>query len=346
MTSVTLKMLALSYFAISLVLTLIPHVIWLMSWIIGKCFGYSLPYSPFGKFTLALLALTLLILCYGVFVGRWKVRTTSFDYENSMVPSEFDGYRVVHISDLHLSTFDDGKKHLEKAVGMINALDADLVCFTGDMVSLSPSETEPYVDVLKGVKARDGVVSVLGNHDFFIYSMAKKPRLHSAAGVTVDPESSLDSLVGFERDSLGWRLLRNENMTISRGEGKITIVGVDNINGTDQGFKTIAKGDLRKAMEGTDGFRILLSHDPSHWSSEVVPTTDIPLTLSGHTHAAQVRIFGWTPSKWVFRHTDGRYDIDGQTLYVNIGLGGTLPLRIGANPEITLITLRHLDSAE
>ena len=93
-------------------------------------------------------------------------------------------------------------------------------------------------------------------------------------------------------------------------------------------------------MEGTDGFRVLLSHDPSHWTSEVVPDTDIQLTLSGHTHAAQIRIFGWTPATVSFVETDGRYDREGQTLYINIGLGCTVPFRIGARPEITVITLK------
>ena len=115
---------------------------------------------------------------------------------------------------------------------------------------------------------------------------------------------------------------------------------VDNANFSNQGFHTIHKGDLNKAMEGTEGFRVLLSHDPSHWSAEVIPNTDIPLTLSGHTHSAQIRIFGWTPAKWSFKEVAGRYDRDGQTLYINVGLGCTAPIRLGVNPEVTVITLR------
>lgn len=116
---------------------------------------------------------------------------------------------------------------------------------------------------------------------------------------------------------------------------------MDNANFSNQGFRTIHKGDLNKAMEGTDGFRVLLSHDPSHWSAEVIPNTDIPLTLSGHTHSAQIRLFGWTPAKWSFKETAGRYDRDGQTLYVNVGLGCTVPIRLGVNPEVTVITLKN-----
>ena len=120
----------------------------------------------------------------------------------------------------------------------------------------------------------------------------------------------------------------------------MTILGVDNKSCTNQGFRSINTGDLAAAMEGTDGFRILLSHDPTHWAAEVVPQTDIPLTLSGHTHAAQIKLFGFTPASWAFEHTHGLYEQNGQTLYINIGLGCTAPFRLGASPEITVITLR------
>lgn len=115
---------------------------------------------------------------------------------------------------------------------------------------------------------------------------------------------------------------------------------MDNANYDNQGFPTIHRGDLRKAMEGTDGFRILLTHDPSHWRAEVLPETDIPLTLSGHTHSAQIKIFGWTPAKWSFNEIAGRYDDGDQTLYINVGLGCTAPFRLGVNPEVTVITLK------
>ena len=120
---------------------------------------------------------------------------------------------------------------------------------------------------------------------------------------------------------------------------RFTIVGVDNKSCSNQGFQTIDSGDLSQAMTGVEGFSILLTHDPSHWEAEVLPDTDIPLTLSGHTHAAQVRILGWSLARLMFRHADGRYDEGGQTLYVNAGLGCTAPFRIGAGPEITIITL-------
>ncbi len=138
-----------------------------------------------------------------------------------------------------------------------------------------------------------------------------------------------------------WNLLRNSSFKIETGDAAITILGVDNRNCSGQGFQTIDCGDLAKAMDGTDGFRILLSHDPSHWEAEVIPETDIQLTLSGHTHAAQLSVFGWNASSLMFRQSYGRYDIGNQTIYVNPGLGCTAPFRIGARPEITVITLHH-----
>ena len=173
---------------------------------------------------------------------------------------------------------------------------------------------------------------MLGHHDFMIYGFNKE----------LDREAAVEELAKYQEESLGWNLLRNESTIIASENGsRITFLGVDNANFSNQGFHTIHKGDLNKAMEGTEGFRVLLSHDPSHWSGEVIPDTDIQLTLSGHTHSAQIRIFGWTPAKWSFREIAGRYDKDGQTLYINVGLGCTVPIRLGVNPEVTVITLKN-----
>ena len=329
----SLKFLAVATLVLALVLAAIPNLIWLLVYSLGRLLDFRVRYAPFGWIAFGLAVFCVLTMAYGCFVGRWMFRVTEFEYTNSDIPEAFDGYRIIHISDLHLSTFDDNRKQLEKIVRQINELDADLVCFTGDLVTVGTKEAEPYTGQLKAIKSRDGVISVLGNHDFMIYAFNGRSER--------DREASVDSLANYERETLGWKLLRNENLSIDREGGKITFVGVDNGNCSDQGFRTINKSDLPKAMEGTDGFRILLSHDPSQWEAEVVGKVDIPLTLSGHTHAAQVRLFGWTPASWVFRQTDGRYDCDGQTLYVNIGLGCTAPVRIGARPEITVITLNH-----
>ena len=315
---------------LSVVLALIPNVLWLLGWLVGRCFHSHLPYAPFGWTAAGLVLLAWVVVAYGIFIGRWQQKTVALDYIHTQVPEAFENYRIVHISDLHLGTFDDNPGHLQRIVDSINALHPDLICFTGDLVSLSVDESKPYTQMLQGLKARDGVVSTLGNHDFFIYSFRDQPSLRM---------KEVDSLVCYERETLGWHLLRNEHLVLHRGHDSLTVVGVDNIHGSGQGFSTVDRGDLKKAMQGTGGFRILLSHDPSHWEAEVLQKTDIALTLSGHTHAAQFRLFGWTPASWMFRQSAGRYDIDGQTLYVTAGIGCTMPLRINCPSEITLITL-------
>jgi predicted MPP superfamily phosphohydrolase len=316
--------------ALSVVLALIPHVLWLLGRTVGLCFHYRLPYAPFGWVAAGLVVLAWAVLSYGIFFGRWQQETVAVDYSHADVPEAFDGYRIVHISDLHLGTFDDKPEQLQRIVDSINALHPDLICFTGDLVSLSVEEARSYTPVLQRLKARDGVASTLGNHDFFIYSFRDQPMRR---------EQEVDSLVKYEHQTLGWHLLRNQHWVLHRGQDSLTVVGVDNIHGSGQGFSTVDRGDLGKAVQGTGGFRILLSHDPSHWEAEVLKKTDIALTLSGHTHAAQFRILGWTPASWMFRQAAGRYDNDGQTIYVNAGIGCTMPMRINCPSEITLITL-------
>lgn len=326
-----LRLFPIMVLTLTVVFALLPHIVWLVMFIAGKVFRFSVSYAPYGWTTLGLVALVWIVLAYGFFVGRWKIQTTEWTYENASVPASFDGMRIVHISDLHLSTFEDNPAMLEKFVARINATRPDLICFTGDLVSLRLEELTPHIQTLRKLKATYGVCSVLGNHDFFIYSSQYPTNKEKAAAV--------DSLAELQRAQLGWHLLRNQSFAITQGTDTLTIVGVDNSNCGNQGFHTIHQGDLPKALHGTGGFRILLSHDPGHWTAEVIPQTDIPLTLSGHTHSAQIRLFGWTPASWVFNETGGRYDRDNQTLYVNIGLGCTAPVRFGANPEITVITL-------
>lgn len=317
---------------VGLFLAALPNVLWLIGWVIGKMLGYCLPYRWFGWTALLLVVSFYLLMAYGYYIGRFNVEVKEMQYSHASIPKSFDGFRIVHISDMHLSTFDDAPEELAKIVERINALSPDLICFTGDMVTIGKKEALPYTNVLKRLNARNGVVSVLGNHDFMIYAFR---------GDDESREESIRDFASYQTDSLRWHLLRNEHMVIHAEDGSmITILGVDNACCKHQGFKSINKGDLAKALKDTDGFRILLSHDPSHWSAEVVPNSDIPLTLSGHTHSAQIRIFGWTPAKYAFTEVSGEYSSGDQTLYINVGLGCTAPFRIGVNPEITLITLK------
>lgn len=314
----------------AIMLALVPHILWFLGWCIGKIVDLHIPYRLFGGLAIILVVLFWSLMAYGYFVGRWKVESIEVEYAHKDIPQAFNGFKIVHISDLHLSTFDDSPEKFKKFIDEINSHSPDLICFTGDMVTIGRSEAEPYADILKTMNAKYGVLSVLGNHDFMIYGFDRN----------LDKNKAVEDLVDFQKNILGWTLLRNENRVIEAEDGsKITFIGVDNANFSQQGFPTIHQGDLKRAMDGTDGFRILLSHDPSHWKAEVVPDTDIPLTLSGHTHNAQIRIFGWTPATFSFKEVAGRYDCREQTLYINVGLGCTAPFRIGVNPEVTVITL-------
>lgn len=318
--------------AISVLLALLPNFVWFVGWIITRFSGHQWNYAPAGIVTMSIILIFWGIMAYGYFFGRWQFEVVPIEYYNSDIPEEFDGYRIVHISDFHLNSFDGHHEKLERLIDEINAQKPDLICFTGDLVTVGTEEAEPYSGTLKSLYGKDGVISVLGNHDFLIYSNRFSDNKSRKAAV--------DSLSIFEKESLGWHLLRNESIRINRGNQYITIIGVDNKNCAMQGFKTIDNGNLDAAISGTDGFRILLSHDPSHWESEVL-STNIHLTLSGHTHAAQVKIFGWALSRLMFHQSDGRFDQNGKTIYVNQGLGCTVPFRISAKSEITVITLTN-----
>ncbi|MBQ5618844.1 MAG: metallophosphoesterase, partial [Alistipes sp.] len=245
------------------------------------------------------------------------------------LPSSFDGYRIVHISDMHLMSFAGRERALERAVGKINALEPDLIAFTGDLVTLGPEELDGLQDILSAMKARDGVYAVLGNHDYSEY------RRHDSQ------QAKRESLEVLKRriHEMGWQLLLNENHSIVRGEDKLSVIGVENISG-NRSFRTY--GNFQQARIGADGaYKILLSHDPSHWRAEVVGKSDVDLTLSGHTHAMQISLLGWSPSSLMYDEYRGLYNQGEQYLYVNTGLGQTaVNARFGATPEITLITLK------
>ena len=292
-----------------------------------------------------------LAIAYGALIERnmFKVRKIEIALEN--LPESFDGYRIIHISDIHARSFEGREKSLQRAVDKMNRLEADMVAFTGDLITMSPDELEGLSEILGGLHATDGVFSILGNHDYSMYSdMGEEGKARA-----------MERLIEEERD-MGWNLLMNENAVIRRGRDSVAIVGVEN---TSPSRHFPSKGDLRQAAAGTEGmFRILLSHDPLHWEFEIIGQ-DYPLTLSGHTHAMQFSLLGWSPSRYMFPQYRGLYssmstsassatDNDSvgaaaslpaqnttvQYIYINAGLGETIfPARIGVRPEITLITL-------
>ena len=274
---------------------------------------------------LSLLAPPLAI-SYGALIERncFRIKEVSISFKD--LPEAFDGYRIVHISDIHARSFSGREKQLARAIDKINGLNPDIAAFTGDLITLAPDELDSLAPILGRIKA--GTFSVLGNHDYSIYSSASEDAR----------QAQLEDLIAREK-ALGWELLLDENRIISKGSDSIAVIGVQN---TSPSRHFPSKGDLKKASEGTDGvFRIVLSHDPMHWENELLGQ-DYPLTLSGHTHAMQLSLLGWSPSSLLFDHHRGLYTRDGQSLYVNPGLGETIfPARIGVRPEITVITLNR-----
>ena len=277
---------------------------------------------------LLLLLLPPLVMAYGAWIGREKPQVKIVEITFGNLPESFDGYRLVHISDIHARSYAKRQKSLKKVVDIINNQNADLIAFTGDLITLDASELAAVKEILAELNASDGIISVIGNHDYGIYS---DPTHKNVKG------KILSEVVTEER-SMGWNVLIDDHILIERGLDSIAVIGVQN---TSPSRHFPSKGNLTKASSGTEGmFRILLTHDPMHWEREVVGK-EYPLTLSGHTHAMQFSIFGWSPSSLIFKEYRGLYTKDDQHLYVNIGLGETiLPFRIGTRPEITLITLK------
>lgn len=277
---------------------------------------------------LLLLLLPPLVMAYGAWIGRERPQVREVEIRFEGLPESFDGYRLVHISDIHARSYAARRESLQRAVDMINGLKPDLITFTGDLITLDATELEPVNEILRKLKAEDGIMSVVGNHDYGIYADPS------------DKSSSrriLSEVIG-EEERMGWNVLMDDNRIIKRGQDSIAVIGVQN---TSPSRHFPSKGNLRKASVGTEGmFRILLTHDPMHWEAEILGK-DYPLTLSGHTHAMQFSLFGWSPSSLIFKQHRGLYTEVEQYLYVNIGLGETiLPFRIGTRPEITLITLK------
>lgn len=316
---------------------LIPNLLWCLGWCVGRLFSYRLPYAPFGWTALAVVMLIWGGLIYGCYVGRFRSEVNEITFSSPEVPEAFDGYRIVHISDLHVDSFED-TRDLQRVLSRVNEQQADIICFTGDMTTFRVEALLQHAEVLRSLRAKDGVVSVLGNHDFFIYDRRYRTDEERCAAA--------DRLTAFERETLGWTVLRNESLMLHRGADSMAVAGVDNSNG-NQGFKTIQMGDLSKAMQGLNGvFTVLLSHDPSFWQAEVLPNSHAQITLSGHTHAAQIRLFGHSLARLSFREHDGAYFAPStdspRMLYVNAGIGCTAPFRIGCPSEITVITLRSV----
>lgn len=282
----------------------------------------------------ALALFSFIMVIWGAFVTRFSLQVKEVTVDIAGLPQTFDGYRIVQISDMHVGSYGNDDSFVSKIADKINSLDADMVVFTGDIVNRHADEIRPFLPALSKIKGRDGQFAILGNHDYadYYYPHDSIARINDRARLI-----NFYSLTAFD-------LILDDYRTIYHGNDSIILIGVENIGRPP--FQVYGNLDIAYPALDDDNVKILLSHDPSHWHYDIAGHKDkkIDLTLSGHTHAMQTRLLGWTPASIMHPESAGLYkDDSGQhQLYVNIGTGtvGT-PMRIGATPEITVITLRR-----
>lgn len=283
---------------------------------------------------LSLGAIPFSSLLYGMFRGKYNYQVLKYALEFDDLPEAFDGYTITQISDVHSGSFDN-KKKVAYGIDLINQQQGDVILFTGDLVNNVAEEMTPWKELFGSLQAKDGVYSVLGNHDYGDYV-----RWNSEE----EKQRNLDTLKRLQSE-MGWDLLLNEHRTISRNGEQIKLVGVENWGAG--GFKKA--GDLDKACEGVakEDFKILMSHDPSHWQQKVKQDErHFHLTLSGHTHGMQFGIeipgwIKWSPVKYRYENWAGIYEAFGRYINVNRGFGFIgYPGRVGIWPEVSVITLK------
>ena len=287
-----------------------------------------------SQIALGIAAIPFASIIYGVFKGKYNFKVIKHTLFFDDLPIAFDGYKITQISDIHSGSFDNPNK-VSYAIDLINQQESDMVLFTGDMVNNRASEMDTYISMFKKLQSKDGMFSVLGNHDYGDYITWENKEAK---------QKNLEDLKKVHKE-IGFDLLLNENRYIEKNNERIALIGVENWG--KGGFKK--KGDLKKASENInkDDFKILMSHDPSHWEEKVIDDAYFyHLTLSGHTHGMQFGIeipgwIKWSPVKWKYKHWAGIYKEKGQYINVNRGFGYlAFPGRVGIWPEITVIELR------
>ncbi len=277
-------------------------------------------------------AIPFIFILYGIFkaIYRFKVHHHTFSFKN--LPKSFNGLRIVQLSDIHLGSFNYRFAILERAIEKINNLNPDYIFITGDLVNNYAWELRGWQKVFNKLKAKNGKYAILGNHDYGDYSKWESVNAK---------QENFEAIKQFYAD-IEFKLLLNESEIITRLNDSIAIIGVENWGKPP--FKQY--GNLKKAIKTVkeSAFKILLSHDPSHWSEEVIIETNIDITFSGHTHGMQAgfqfKNLQWSPIKFKYKHWAGLYKKGNQVLYVNRGLGWLgFPGRLGMRPEITLVEL-------
>ncbi|MEG0916729.1 MAG: metallophosphoesterase [Myroides sp.] len=290
--------------------------------------------SLLTKIVLTAAGLLTLSIIYGVFVGKYnfKVREETIAFKD--LPVGFDGLKVLQISDLHVGSWDN-KEAIEKGIEMINAQEYDILLFTGDFVNTLATEADPWIEALQKIKTpKYGKFAVLGNHDYGEY-------------VKWDTEAAKEAnfiAIKNNIEKSGFKLLLNENVVLKSNNDSIYLLGVEN-----WGLNFKKAGDLKKTSENvpTDAFKIVMTHDPSHWDAEIVNHQQkYQLTLSGHTHGMQFgfdipSVLEWSPAEYIYPEWGGLYNKGHQYIYVNRGFGfHAYSGRVGIWPEITVLELK------
>lgn len=278
-------------------------------------------------------ALVFGVMWWGAIVTPGKIEVKEVELAFDNLPEAFDGYRIVQWSDAHLGTYNGRRAIVERQINAINDLHPDMICFTGDLVSRKTDEALPYRDLLAKLHAPDGVFSVLGNHDYDNYVHWDDEKAKNA-----DRKALCDL-----QELAGWRLLNDDYAIVRRGDDQIVVIGTENYG--DHPFEK--RGNLARAYSSLkdSNFKIELQHNPYAWRAATLPNSNVDLMLAGHTHAWQILLklgdWQWSPASLRYPEWGGIYREGDRCLYVNIGTGmvGT-PMRIGATPEITVITLR------
>ncbi|MCH5219001.1 MAG: metallophosphoesterase [Muribaculaceae bacterium] len=271
-------------------------------------------------------------LWWGALINRYNITVNEVTVPVKAWPIGFDGFRIVQISDLHLGTYGTDTTFVHRLVERINALNPDIIVFTGDIVNRHTDELIPFSKVLSHLNAPYGIYSILGNHDYGDYYAWKDSSAYDLNNKKME----------VIQKEMGWNLLKNEHRFITSQGDSLAIIGVENIG--DPPFHVY--GNLHAAYETPEDEypKMLLTHNPAHWVDEVSDSNNnIALTMAGHTHAMQIELFGWSPAVFRYKTWGGLYHDKSEThyLYVNTGTGTVgFPARIGAAPEITLLTLK------
>lgn len=292
------------------------------------------------------------VTLYGSFIGFNKLEVNRHTYTSPDLPKAFDGYKIVLFSDIHVGSYTARNQYvLQRAIDSINAQHPDMIVFTGDIQNAQPQELYPHMDILSALKAKDGIFSVLGNHDYGDY----------ICGNTAKKVANLRETISLQKQA-GWTVLLNEHRIIERKGSSIVIAGMEN---DGDGIKFPQKGDIKKTLKGistphphkeglqadapagteleASPFILMLEHDPSSWRRKIIPDGRSQLTLSGHTHKMQFSLFGWSPMALTGREFSDWYQEGRQFLFVTAGLSGLIPFRFDATGEIVVLTLRSLE---